>query len=111
MRFSTDLANKAEGSHEVAISRARAGYQSRLVVQADEVAALGSRAMEKVALDELARWSHRLHGTAGSFGISSVTDAAEQLSAALKAKRPVQDIKEHAERLASCMRNTLGTDQ
>jgi len=111
MRFGTNLPNKAEGLHELAISRARARYQSRLIVQADEVAALGSRALEKGALDDLAQWCHRLHGTAGSFGIGSVTDAADQLSAALQAKRPVKVIEQHTEWLASCMRNTLSTDR
>lgn len=111
MRFGTNLPNKAEGLHELAISRARARYQSRLTVQADEVAALGSRASEKDALDDLARWCHRLYGTAGSFGIGSVTDAAEQLSVTLQTKGPVKLIEQHAEWLASCMRNTLSTDR
>ena len=111
MRFAFDQSERDKVARDVAISRAIAGYRSRLAIQADEVATLGDRASEKGALEELARWGHRLHGTAGSFGISSVATAAEQLSIVLQAQGTAQEIKDHVERLASCMRNALSTEQ
>lgn len=105
MRLGTQLMDNPPHWRAVAIPRARAAYQARLASQADEVSALGDRAAEIEARDALAGWSHRLHGTAGSFGLSSVADAAEQLSATLLAGAPAQDVEIHAKRLACCMKN------
>ena len=56
------------------------------------------------AFDQLAGRSHQLKGTAGAYGFPPLTEAARELEAALKAKRPSDQIRVELGRVADLCR-------
>ena len=78
----------SDGDFEEVLARMRADYRAKLPAKADRIEALVAAG----DADELAGYLHKLGGTAGSYGLGEIADAALAIERELKAGAAIREV-------------------
>lgn len=80
-------------------------YGEGLIAQVPEVLDALARLDDVAAREQLRDIAHKLHGSAGTFGFSAISDTAAALEEALDAGQPPMVIRTYGARLIRMMRS------
>lgn len=108
-----DAVNDGEGSISSPaaadpFAAARAAYRARLTGLAAEVERQLDLPSEPLVRAELSRLAHRLIGTAGCYGFTDISAAAERLHGSLAGEMPWGEVMRATKKLAAVMKERAG---